>query len=442
MLRRLRWAPRTIRGQITLIIFLALVTVFMMGPTFERQAKDDYTAPDLDSLAESARLIALLLRDASPEERQTILTNARKGGVEVSLAPPSKADEFRTSSKYWLGSFVAWLFPPDGQPPIGGWRTYLDGERVIAVDVDDKTILILSGFPDTFVTSSMLGQGSYYFVALVVLILFFFIFAIRTITEPIKRISEAAMQADINDKGPVFAERGTIEIVALARALNGMNNRISLMADARTRMLRGIGHDLRTPLTRLRLRTERMREGALRDSLLSDVDHIDRLIAESLNYLRNEFANEKIERVDVASIVQTVCNDFTDVGFSVSYSGPDKFAAECRPLSITRALSNLCDNGVKFADTVEVQLGQYRDGFMISVCDDGPGIPESLRERVFEPFFKGDSARSDGSSGFGLGLSIVLDIARSHHGTLELLPGPDKGLIARIKIPGPAHLPS
>ncbi|MEG6507664.1 ATP-binding protein [Methyloligella sp. 2.7D] len=436
MLRRLQWAPKTIRGQITIVILLALLTVIVLGRALERWAKDDYLVPDLERIAERADTMALLMRHASPAERETLITHAEEAGWRVSLAPPSKANAFTTSSTDILGRAIEWLFPPDSPPPIGGWRTYLDGERVIAVKVDARTILILSGFPDSILTSSVLGQGSYYFVALVVLILFFFIFAIRTITEPIKRISEAAAEADIKDRGAIFAERGTVEIVALAHALNGMRNRISIMADARTRMLRGIGHDLRTPLTRLRVRAERMEEGALRESLLSDVDHIDRLIAESLNYLRNEFANEDVERVDVASILQTVCNDFADIGHSVSYSGPAKFVAACRPLSLTRAVTNLCDNGVKFAETVEVRLESCGNGFAISVADDGPGIPPALRERVFEPFFKCDPSRTDGNSGFGLGLSIVQDIAHSHRGRLKLLSRAPHGLIARIEIPG------
>lgn len=437
MPRRFRWAPMTIRGQITIVILLALLTVITMGRALERWAKNDYLVPDLENIAERLNAIAQVMGPASPQERQTIIENARRTGWDLSLAPISTVEEFGTSSKMQstLGAIVDWLFPPDSPPPLGGWRTFWHDRRVIAERVDDNTIVIFSGFPDSILTSSFLGQGSYYFLAVVVLIVFFFIFAIRVITEPIKRISDAAIEADIKNGSQIFEERGTIEIVALARALNGMRNRIRIMVDGRTRMLRGIGHDLRTPLTRLRLRTERMDEGALREALLSDIDRIDSLLAESLNYLRDDYANEIIERVDVASILQTVCSEFSDVGCAVSYVGPNRLIANCRPLSITRAVTNLCDNAVKFAKTVQVTLLEQSNGFLISVADDGPGIPEPLRERVLEPFFKIDSSRSASKGGFGLGLSIVADIAHSHRGTFELRPRSPHGLDACLLIP-------
>ncbi|KAA6476800.1 HAMP domain-containing protein [Agrobacterium rhizogenes] len=428
--------PKTLRGQITVIILVALVTVIVTGRVLENYAKNAYAVPNLENVAEQARTIARLLAQASPAERASILENAQRAGLDVSLAPISLADKFRVSPEMqdMAGMGIDFLFPPDGEPPLGGWRAFLDDRRVIAERVDDQTMVMFFGVPDTILTNAFLTQGSYYFIAVIVLIAFFFIFAIRAVTEPIKRISEAAMDSDINNSSQIFAERGTVEIVSLARALNGMRNRIRLMVDGRTRMLRGISHDVRTPLTRLRLRTERMQDGALREALLVDIDHIDGLLAESLNYLRDEYATEEVERVDVASILQTVCSDFSDVGFEVKYEGPNKFIANCRPLSITRAVTNLCDNAVKFATTVTVQLQRNEAGFSISVTDDGPGISEDLREKVFEPFFKGDQSRNV-QTGFGLGLSIVADIAHSHHGSVTLLPHQPHGLIVRIMVP-------
>jgi signal transduction histidine kinase len=426
----------TIRKQITVVILMALLTVIAMGGVVERWVKSDYTAPDLESMAQRVTAVALLMNAASAQERQTILRIAHRAGWRVSLAPNSIVGRFSRSSAFQgpLDASLDWLFPPDGVPPLGGWHTFLHDIRVIAVPVDDKTILMFSGLSDAMLTSSFLDLGSYYFVALVVLIVFFFTFAVRAITAPIKRISDAAIEADLKSWLPIFEERGTIEIVALARALNGMRNRIRTMMDTRTRMLHGIGHDLRTPLTRLKLRIERMGEGSVRTALLSDVDRVDKLLAQSLNYLRDDYASEPVERVDVASILKTVCSDFSDVGFAVLYVGPSKLIANCRPLSISRAVTNLCENAVKFASTVEVQLCEREGGFVITVSDDGPGIPPALRERVFEPFFKIDSARADAKAGFGLGLSIVSDIAQSHRGSVQLLTRTPHGLIARMVV--------
>ncbi|MEZ2223365.1 ATP-binding protein [Rhizobium sp. RCC_161_2] len=436
MARKVSVVPRTLRGQITVIILLALVTVIVSGRALENYTKNAYAVPNLENAAEQARTIARILAQASPAERASILANAQRSGLDVSLAPISLATKFRVSPEMqdMAGRGIDFLFPPDGEPPLGGWRAFLDDRRVIAERVDDQTMLMFFGVPDTILTSAFLSQSSYYFVAVIVLLVFFFIFAIRTVTEPIKKISEAAIESDINSSSQIFEERGTIEIVSLARALNGMRHRIRLMVDGRTRMLRGISHDVRTPLTRLRLRAERMEGGALREALLVDIDHIDGLLAESLNYLRDEYATEEVERVDVASILQTVCSDFSDVGFDVTYEGPNKFIANCRPLSITRAVTNLCDNAMKFASKASVRLDENDTGFSISVIDDGPGIPEALREKVFEPFFKADASRT-GPAGFGLGLSIVADIAHSHRGTVKFLSHHPRGLIARVDIP-------
>jgi signal transduction histidine kinase len=429
----LQWKGLTIRTQITIVIVMALLTVFTLGGALEKWVKRHYSA-DLENMAQQITALAHLMNAASPEERQVVLQIARRAGWRVSLVPNTIAAHFRSSSAFQtrLDAILDGFFPPEGVPPIGGWHTFLYDIRVIAAHVDDGTILMFSGLPDTMLTSSFIGRGSYYFVALVVLSVSLFIFAVRAITEPIKRISNAAVEADLKSWLPIFEERGTIEIMALAQALNGMRNRIRTMMDARTRMLRGIGHDLRTPLTRLKLRAERMDEGNVRTALLSDIDRVDKLLTQSLNYLSEDYTTETVERVDVASILNTVCCDFSDVGFAVRYIGPNRLIANCRPLSIGRAVTNLCDNAVKFANTVEVQLCEQPGGFAITVSDDGPGIPPALRERVFEPFFKADLARADSKSGFGLGLSIVSEIARSHHGSIELLSRSPRGLVARM----------
>ncbi|MBY5406443.1 ATP-binding protein [Rhizobium leguminosarum] len=437
MPRRLLAMPETLRGQIIVIILAALLIVIFGGRTLEKFVRDSYAVPSLENAAEQVRTIAILLSNASASERNIILANAHRAGFEVSLAPFSVVKSFTTSPEIQgiAEKTVDFLFPPDGDPPLGGWRAFKDGRRIIAEKVDDDTILLFFGFPDAILTTTFLTQSFYYFVAVITLITFFFIFAIRAVTEPIKRISNAAIEADIKDGSQIFEERGSIEITSLARALNGMRYRIQSMVEARTRMLRGISHDVRTPLTRLRLRTERMEDSGVREMLLADIDHIDKLLTESLNYLRDDYATEQIERVDVASILQTVCSDFSDVGFDITYDGPNKLIAKCRPTSLMRAVTNLCANAVKFARHVDVQLVEETASFTIRVVDDGPGIPESLHEKVFEPFFKVDAARKDADAGFGLGLSIVADIARSHHGMVQMLSRRPRGLIIELKIP-------
>lgn len=439
-MRPKRFLPITIRGQITLIIVMALIVVSVVGRALEQWARN--AAPDMEDIAARVEAMTELLRNSTPDTREAILSASRAAGWHFALEPFSVSETFTGPSEpeVALAAAIDWLFPVDHiLSPVGGWRTFWNGERVIASRIDDATLLILSGFPDTILNSSVLNEGPYYSVAIVVLIAFFFVFAIRVITEPIKRISEAATHSDISNSTEIFEERGSVEIVALAHALNAMRSRIRLMVESRTRMLRGIGHDLRTPLTRLRLRADRMEEGPVREGLLSDVMRIDSLLNEVLKYLREDYATEPVQRADVASLLQTVCAEFSDVGFRIRFEGPNRMIIDCKPLAIMRAVTNLCDNSVKFATEVIVSLRNGKGGCEICVADNGPGIPEQLRTRVFEPFFKGDDARTQGQEGFGLGLSIVADIVHAHHGTVSLADNVPSGLVFQILIPSHVH---
>jgi signal transduction histidine kinase len=194
---------------------------------------------------------------------------------------------------------------------------------------------------------------------------------------------------------------------------------------------------LRTPLTRLRLRADRSAQPELRAAMLKDIARINDMIEETLTYLSNNVGAEALVKADLPSLVETVCADFADIGFAVTYEGPGRFTYLCKPRALTRAISNLIDNGTKFASAVVVRLVDHADGSArIFVTDDGPGIPINLRERVLEPFFKASAARpANGPGGFGLGLSIVNDIVRGHGGSMQLLAGTPSGLTVRIDLP-------
>ncbi|GGB06660.1 two-component sensor histidine kinase [Brucella endophytica] len=430
---------RTIYGQITALVFLALlIIVVLAGPLLERWASGDHRPPDIEQVTEHVHTVGRLLEAAAtPAEREIILDAARRSGWDMTLLPLSMHAQFTTSSSQetvWA-RVIEWLFPPDNSIfPLGGWRTFLNDQRIVAVQVDGATMLVSPVSSDPFLTSDFVGRGSYYLVALITLIFLFFAFAIWAIMLPLRRISRAALNADISNDEEVFEERGSVEIVALARALNGMRKRIAIMVESRTRMLRGISHDLRTPLTRLRLKAERLPEGDSREAMLSDINHLDRLLGESLDYLRDNYRREEFERTDIASSLQTICSEFADVGHDVTYHGPNRLIVNCKPLAITRAITNLCDNATKFAKKVAVELRTDAGMMVIDVVDDGPGIPETYRQRVLEPFFKIDAARG-GNAGFGLGLSIVSEIVQAHGGMLEFLDGKEGGLIVRLTLP-------
>jgi len=263
-------------------------------------------------------------------------------------------------------------------------------------------------------------------------------FAGCMIAGPLTRFANAAQSID-RDEGQdrPFEGGGSLEMRVLARSLNDMRDRLRRMITDRTHMLRAISHDLRTPLTRLRLRADRSAQPDLRLAMLKDIERINDMIEETLTYLSNNVGAEALVKADLPSLVETVCADFADIGFAVTYEGPGRLAYPCKPRALTRAITNLVDNGTKFAGTVVVRLVNHSDGSVqIFVADDGPGISPNLREKVLEPFFKASSARpANGPGGFGLGLSIVNDIVRGHGGSMQLLAGIPSGLTVRIDLP-------
>jgi len=279
--------------------------------------------------------------------------------------------------------------------------------------------------------------------ALIVIVVLLFvallsIYAVRWITSPLSAVVTAAQSFGRSpEDGGIVRRRGPQEIVQVADALNDMRTRIRALLDDRMRMLAAISHDLRTPLTRLRLRAERLVDPAQREGQLHEIARITHMLDETLNYLRNDVRSEGLSRVDLPSLLQTVCAEFADVGHNVTYVGPPRLTCRCRPNVLVRAISNIVDNATKHGTVVTVSV-RLPDGDDVEIdfADNGPGIAPELHERVFDPFFKGDAARSAGArSGFGLGLSIARDVVKSHGGGIELVDRAPHGLIVRVRLP-------
>jgi signal transduction histidine kinase len=170
--------------------------------------------------------------------------------------------------------------------------------------------------------------------------------------------------------------------------------------------------------------------------MLRDIAGVNAMLGETLVYLRDGERSDPVQRVDLAILLQTICAEFADVGYTVDYDGPRRFTFSCRTQAITRAVTNVIDNAVKHGSIVTVALHVARSTAVeIEVSDDGPGIPLEFRDKVLEPFFKIDSARTAGKrSGFGLGLSIARDIVRRHGGEIHLGDRDRGGLTVRMSL--------
>ena len=215
-----------------------------------------------------------------------------------------------------------------------------------------------------------------------------------------------------------------------------MRERIRKLVDDRTRMLAAMGHDFRTPITRLRLRSEFIADEELRGQILRDLDQMMTMSDSALSFLRDGQAHEDATAIDVATSLQTICDQFSDLGHTVTYRGPDHFTLVARPSDLHRAVANLVDNAVRYGSNTQVRLSRDEAALRIDVEDDGPGIPDACKTAMLEAFVRGDEARTmDDRAGFGLGLSIARAIAAAHGGTLTLHDRVPHGLIARITLP-------
>ncbi|OWJ66484.1 ATP-binding protein [Inquilinus limosus] len=308
----------------------------------------------------------------------------------------------------------------------------------LIVQLDDRSALVFAAPTLSSLWRFILRPTVLIIITMLVFVVFLSVYAVRWIIAPLSALGRAAESFGHSpDDDRLIDRRGPREIGQVADALNDMRTRIRALIDDRTRMLAAISHDLRTPLTRLRLRAERIGDAELRDGILHEVVRISGLLDETLEYLRPGLREEPMSRADLPSLLQTICAEFGDVGHDVAYAGPSRLVRVCRPNALGRAVSNIVDNAIQHGSTVRVSLRAGTSGAAeIAVADDGPGIPAPLREKVFDPFFKGDDARPAGAGrGFGLGLSIARDVVRGHGGRIELLDHAPRGLVVRISLP-------
>ncbi|MDQ1156265.1 signal transduction histidine kinase [Sphingomonas sp. SORGH_AS 950] len=234
----------------------------------------------------------------------------------------------------------------------------------------------------------------------------------------------------------IVPERGPKEVRHVTRAFNRMQARIGRLIDEQTRALAAVGHDLRTPLARLRLRADSIREAEVRDAIGNDIEEMEAMVSSLLAFLGGEGDVEQPELTDLAILCANLADDAADHGRDVRYAGPDHFDCRLRRFGMKRALTNLVENALHYGQHAVITLDVERsDAVRIRVEDDGPGIPEESLELVLEPFVRLDAARRRDTVGFGLGLSIVARVVAAEGGELTLANRPEGGLCAEIRLP-------
>lgn len=437
-----RLMPRSITAQITSLVAISvllgvalLVTILLLvfGP------------PPNDgkgTLAHVTEITRLMRSTTTPSEAAAVLAAAQRDDskirrVAISELAPATGDSQSFLSRLALHQ----LATRPGIEILTDLRDPAGPKSQVVTRLSDTDALVFAIALDSRLWPILLTPTALIISIVTVSMVLLSFYAVRWVIAPLAAVAKAAASFGHSPQdAEALSRTGPHEIIQVTDALNEMRTRIRALLDDRTRMLAAISHDLRTPLTRLRLRTERVADTNLRTAMLGDITTVSRMLDETLEFLRDDARSEAATRIDLPSFLQTICSDFADMGHAVSYDGPTRLPYECRPRALSRAVTNIVENAVKHGSTVTVALAANADeGIKIEVIDDGPGIAAGLYEKVFEPFFKADAARgsSKGDQGFGLGLSIARDIIKRHGGSIEMTPHIPAGLRVAMMMPAP-----
>jgi signal transduction histidine kinase len=265
------------------------------------------------------------------------------------------------------------------------------------------------------------------------------IWAVRRLTAPVRTLARAAEALGRDVNAPPLPEDGPAEVAVAAIAFNTMAARIRRFVQDRTFMLTAIGHDLRTPITRLKLRCEFIDDEEMRRKMLADLDELESMVAATLAFGRDVTADEPVGSVDLAELVRTVFDETADatpeLAEHVIYTGPDHLPFRGRPAALKRALTNLVNNAIYYGRAAHATL-TLEDGMAsLAIDDEGPGIPVGELDRVFQPFHRVEASRNKETGGMGLGLPIARNIMRAHGGDVTLANRPGGGVRALVTLP-------
>ncbi len=474
----MRLWPRSLAARTASVLLIGLMLVQIAGLTIH--ALDRIDMQQIQQTREVAGQIFSLYRAVAataPEQRESVLAALHRGSgfaVVLSQAPPVtdlppmplgalrrfwmaveagplvRADprlggeqpDNAPERRAWANSdFMRRNFGRPGVPPSdiianGGVQWH---RLVMGVRLGDGTWLNFDaglGPPRPWHSPTFMGA----FGLMTVVAAGLTLWAVRRLTKPVRILAEAAEALGRDVNAPPLPENGPEEVATAAAAFNTMARRIRRFVDDRTTLLTAIGHDLRTPITRLKLRAEFMDDDELRGKMLADLEELEAMVAATLAFGRDARTAEQVVSLDLAELLRTILDEAGDAhpeaAEKLHYDGPGHLTVRLRSLAMKRALTNLVSNAIAYGGSAQVRLdAPGGSAVTIMIEDDGPGIPPEELERVFEPFHRVESSRNRETGGTGLGLPIARDILRAHGGDVTLSNRPGGGLTARVTLP-------
>lgn len=438
---RLRFYPRSIYGQMVMLVSLSMfitlsITSFLLF-LFRPDIPPLPHGPWTNALAIETGIQAL--QAAPPENRARIAKNISNADIMFVIGQPFLCREFPpnpiTNSMKRILVLRLNLYERDIETKNCAPDTRGNPFTYISLPRDNISVRVYDHPPLHFHHIMRLTMPlTISLLSLLAIILPLTFWSIWHISRPLRNIAASADAFGYDISPAPIPIQGPTEVRRLTHAFNRMQARIAASVDERTRMLMAIGHDLRTPLTRLFMRLELGGEEASPEAMHHDLTLMKKMLNGALYFLKEQTEAERAENADLSSLLESLCLEYSAVGQNVTYTGPSHLTCICQATALERAVSNLIENGLKYGTHVDVHLHEEKNHAVIDVKDNGPGIPDTLQPSALLPFYRLDPARaSDG--GLGLGLSIADAIIARHHGHLSLSNIQPRGFQARIVLP-------
>lgn len=457
----MRLLPQSLFSRMVLILLGGLILVQSISVIFHLRERDRLLFRS-NSMESAQRIVDTirLLNSLAPVDRHKLVTALNSPTLQISLgvSPPS-VPHHKPDSVNQEASFTMLLHDLLGEAPSIDievavsemrWPTrQLEGNALrpaINIYPQQRTVFtVWTRLQDgTMVSVDASPSGGAFptpprlLVNLLILfaaVIFLSLLAVRLATRPLNTLASAAEKLGNNINSPPLVENGPTEVRRAAHAFNTMQSRLVNYIQERTRILAAMSHDLKTPITRLRLRAELLEDDDLRTKFAKDLEEMESMVAATLDFMRGVDNPEPVQPVDIMALLESLQADAAEIGQEVGLDGIAARPYPCKPAALKRCLGNLIDNAVKYGKSATVIVNDHDKQLQIHILDQGQGIPETELKRVFEPFYRLESSRSRDTGGTGLGLGIARNIAQMHGGDLLLRNHPCGGLEAILTLP-------
>jgi signal transduction histidine kinase len=443
------WWPRTLGAQLVVVAATAVIVSNIAVSIWFATAQEQLTEASItERLLDRAVSAATLLSGIAAHERETAVQTMSSGPWRFRLIYGKPAIHPMTDEEARYAARVRAMLPPEraklpisvsfrkGQlPPLIGQPPDIPRNGTIVevtLPVVRRTQLVTSfsrpapqPFPLEVVMAGLVALLTTSAAAA---------FVARRVARPLSQLAASATEAADGGHATRVPEEGPDDVRRAARAFNRMTDQVSRTLESQRQLLSAVGHDLRTPLTAMRINSEFIEDEELRERILKNVEELQELTEAVLSAARGA-GGEKTRKIDLAALVESLCTDLDEMGQPVSWSAHSTAPVCCRPNEIRRAVRNLIQNAVVYGNRADVCLSAAPDRYDIIVEDEGPGIPDADRTRVFEPFVRLEASRSAETGGCGLGLTLVKAIAEGHGGKVALENRSERGLRVRLSLP-------